>query len=93
MLVKSFSSLLLGAVGAFAAAGQLQQVSNFGTNPTGVQMWLYKPAQLANPLPLIVGLHACQGSAQSWFGGTGFANAADQKGFIVIYPDAPDPGG
>ncbi|ESK84439.1 acetyl xylan esterase [Moniliophthora roreri MCA 2997] len=93
MNLKSLFSLLLGAVGAFAAAGQLQQITNFGSNPTGVQMFLYKPARLANPLPLIVAMHYCTGTAQAYFQGTQYANLADQKGFLVIYPDAPDSGG
>ncbi|THH30289.1 hypothetical protein EUX98_g3912 [Antrodiella citrinella] len=56
-------------------------------------MILYKPAKLANPPPLIIAMHHCQGSAQAYFTGTQYANLADTHGFIVIYPDAPDPGG
>ncbi|KAJ8081734.1 hypothetical protein PM082_007580 [Marasmius tenuissimus] len=93
MSLKSLSSLLLGAVGAFAAAGQLQQVTNFGSNPTGVQMFVYKPSQLAHPTPLIVAMHYCTGTAQAYFSGTQYANQADTHGYIVIYPDAPDSGG
>jgi acetylxylan esterase len=85
-----FSSLL--AV-VNAAAGQLQQINNFGTNPTGVQMFVYKPSRLASPPPLIVALHYCTGTAQAYFGGTQYANLADSYGYIVIYPDAPDSGG
>jgi acetylxylan esterase len=93
MLFSILSSLLLGATGALAAAGSLQEVKNFGTNPTGVQMFVYKPARLANPPPLIVAIHYCSGTAPAYFSGTQWANRADTKGFIVVYPDAPDSGG
>jgi acetylxylan esterase len=92
MLLTSLLSAALGIVGVHAAAGKLQQISNFGTNPTGVQMFLYKPAKLANPPPLIVALHYCGGTAQAYFTGTQYANLADSHGFMVIYPDAPDSG-
>ncbi|KAH8100153.1 acetyl xylan esterase [Cristinia sonorae] len=93
MLFASLLALVSSAVGAFAAAGQLQQVTNFGPNPTGVQMFVYKPAKLASPPPLIVAMHYCTGTAQAYFSGTQYANLADTHGFIVVYPDAPDPGG
>ncbi|KAI0795876.1 acetyl xylan esterase [Abortiporus biennis] len=91
--VKIFSLVLLAIGGAYAAAGQLQQVTNFGSNPTGVQMFVYKPARLATPTPLIVAMHYCTGTAQAYFQGTQYANLADTHGFIVVYPDAPDSGG
>ncbi|KAF8071627.1 acetyl xylan esterase [Lyophyllum atratum] len=81
------------AVVTNAAAGQLQQVTNFGTNPTGVQMFVYRPANVAATPDLIVAIHYCTGTAQAYFDGTEYANLADRYGFMVIYPDAPDPGG
>jgi acetylxylan esterase len=56
-------------------------------------MFVYKPARLAKSPPLIIALHYCTGTAQAYFGGTQWANRADTKGFIVVYPDAPDSGG
>lgn len=94
MLFKScLFALALTVSGVFAAAGQLQQVTNFGSNPTNVGMFLYKPANLASPPPLIIAIHYCTGTAQAYFQGTQYANLADTHGFIVIYPNAPDSGG
>lgn len=87
-------SLSLCAATAWAAAGQLQQVTNFGTNPTGVKMYIYRPSGLVAKPALVVAMHYCSGSAQAFFGGTQFANLADQyKSYMLIYPTAPDPGG
>ncbi|KAF8070451.1 acetyl xylan esterase [Lyophyllum atratum] len=96
MFLRSLLALLTVAVLAVvtnAAAGQLQQVTNFGTNPTGVQMFVYRPSNVAATPDLIVAIHYCTGTAQAYFTGTQYANLADKYGFIVIYPDAPDPGG
>ncbi|KAF8893493.1 acetyl xylan esterase [Infundibulicybe gibba] len=81
------------AVVVEAAQGSLQQVTNFGTNPTNVGMFVYRPARVAASPPLIVAIHYCSGTAQAYFTGTEYANLADSLGFIVIYPNAPDSGG
>lgn len=93
MFVRSLLTFL--TVAAFtvlcnAAAGQLQQVLNFGSNPTNVGIYLYRPPTVAASPALIVAIHYCGGTAQAYFTGTQYANLADQHGFLVIYPDAPD---
>ncbi|KDQ19638.1 carbohydrate-binding module family 1 protein [Botryobasidium botryosum FD-172 SS1] len=92
-LFTSLTVTLLAAVGVDAAANQLTQVSNFGTNPTNVRMYLYRPTRVASPPPLLVAMHYCSGTAQAYFTGTSYANLADQYGYLVIYPNAPDSGG
>ena len=56
-------------------------------------MFIYVPDKLAANPPIIVAIHYCTGTAQAYFSGTRYASLADQYGFIVIYPDAPDSGG
>jgi acetylxylan esterase len=95
-----FTSLLLKLVavslvsGSLAAVNQLQQISNFGTNPTNVRVHVYRPPNLVSNPALIVALHYCTGTGPNYFTGTQFANLADQyKSFMVFYPTAPDSGG
>ncbi|KAG8758485.1 hypothetical protein FRC14_008110 [Serendipita sp. 396] len=64
------TTLALTAAGVLGAQNQLVKVSSFGTNPNNVGMYVYKPTKLANPLPLIVAIHYCTGSAQAYFSGT-----------------------
>jgi len=71
---------------ARAASASLVQVTNFGTNPTGLQMWLYVPTSVKPHPQILLALHQCTGSGPGFFSGTEFANLADQYGFIVIYP-------
>jgi poly(hydroxyalkanoate) depolymerase family esterase len=75
-----------------AAAASLTQVTNFGTNPTNLQMYVYVPNSVkANP-SILLALHGCQGSGPYLYSSTDFGKLADQYGFIVIYPST-NPGG
>ncbi|KAJ7703467.1 carbohydrate esterase family 1 and carbohydrate-binding module family 1 protein [Mycena metata] len=70
----------------------LQQVTNFGTNPTNVGMYVYKPTTVtANPA-VIVAIHQCTATGPGYFTGSPYAGLADTYGFIVIYPSSPNSG-
>jgi acetylxylan esterase len=73
-----------------ASAASLTQVSNFGTNPTNLGMYLYVPDNIpaGTRPPILVAVHYCTGSGPAFFSGTQFAQLADQFKFIVIYPSA-----
>lgn len=74
-------------------AAQLEQVTDFGENPSGVRMFIYVPDSVqANPA-IIVASHYCTGTAQAYYQGSQYATLADQHGFIVIYPESPYDGG
>jgi len=90
MLLAAFAGAFAFAPSALAAS--LQRVNNFGSNPTGVAMYVYKPDKLASKPPVLVAMHYCTGSAQAYYSGTQYKSLADQRGFIVIYPEAPDSG-
>ncbi len=70
----------------------LQEISNFGPNPTGLQMYLYVPEQVRPHPAVVVALHYCTGSGPAFFASTEFASLADRYGFIVVYPSAPRAG-
>ncbi|KAM7206455.1 Alpha/Beta hydrolase fold [Naviculisporaceae sp. PSN 640] len=80
----------LAASATLAAGASLQQVTNFGNNPTRIYMYIYVPDKLANNPAVIVALHPCGGTAQGWYSGTRLPTYANQKGFIVIYPGTPN---
>jgi poly(hydroxyalkanoate) depolymerase family esterase len=79
------------ALAPSASAATLTQISNFGSNPTGLSMFEYVPANVSAHPPLLVVLHYCGGSAQAEFSGTEFASLADRYGFMEIYPQVNDP--
>lgn len=92
MLFKSLIVFVAAALGALGAQNQLVSFSNFGPNPNNVPAWYYKPNKLASPLPLIVALHQCTGTASGYFGSTQYASLADTYGYYLIYPQAPRSG-
>ena len=75
-----------------AAAASLTQVTNFGTNPTSLQMYVYVPNNVKPNPAILLALHGCQGSGPYLYSSTDFGSLADQYGFIVIYPST-NPGG
>src|SRR5579883_2107566 len=71
---------------AHAASGSFVQITNFGSNPTSLQMWLYTPPNVKAHPAILLALHQCTGSGPGFESGTQFANLADQYGFLVIFP-------
>ncbi|MGI5520421.1 extracellular catalytic domain type 1 short-chain-length polyhydroxyalkanoate depolymerase [Micromonospora sp. CA-259024] len=71
-----------------ASAATLTQVTNFGTNPTNLQMHLYVPDRVASRPAILLAMHYCTGSGPAFHSGTQYASLADRHGFIVIYPSA-----
>ncbi|OIJ69764.1 alpha/beta hydrolase family esterase [Streptomyces mangrovisoli] len=69
-----------------AAAGTLQQVTGFGSNPGNLSMYEYAPSGLPAGAPLVVALHGCTQSASDYHAHSGWQKFADQWGFAVVYP-------
>jgi poly(hydroxyalkanoate) depolymerase family esterase len=69
-----------------ASAASLVQVTNFGSNPGSLQMYVYVPDSVKASPPILVAMHQCTQSGPAFFSGTEFASLANQYGFIVIYP-------
>lgn len=90
----AFKSLFFAALAAIptvlGAANSLIQVTDFGTNPSNVAMYLYLPTTLAPNPPILVNPHWCHGSAQDAFTGTQLATLADTYGYIMIFPNSPN---
>lgn len=56
MLLQTFFGLAATATTCLAAS--LQQVSNFGNNPTRIQMHIYVPDRVATKPPIIVAVRS-----------------------------------
>lgn len=79
---------VLLAAGQVAAA-TVQQIANFGSNPSGISMYLYTPSAVVSRPPILVGVHACHGKATDvCASGTPFAAQADKYGFLLVCPSA-----
>jgi len=77
-------------VPASAGAASLSQVSGWASGvPSYISMYEYVPANVVASPPIVVAAHYCGGSASSYFtltGVPGVVSAADQYGFIMIFP-------
>jgi len=56
MFVRTF--LGLAATAATCLGASLQEVTNFGDNPSNIQMYIYVPDQLAANPPVIVAVRS-----------------------------------
>ncbi|SNY59011.1 extracellular catalytic domain type 1 short-chain-length polyhydroxyalkanoate depolymerase [Paractinoplanes atraurantiacus] len=92
-LVAGLAAILVS--GSPAMAASLTRVTNFGTNPTNLNMYIYVPANLAPRPALLVLVHYCSGSASAVFNGNGhdYVTAADRYGYIMVLPEATRSGG
>jgi poly(hydroxyalkanoate) depolymerase family esterase len=67
-------------------AAALTEVTNFGTNPSNLQMYLYVPDNVTAKPAVVVAVHYCTGSGPAMYNGTEWAQLADRYGFVVVYP-------
>ncbi|EMD58531.1 hypothetical protein GGP41_005989 [Bipolaris sorokiniana] len=82
------TTTLISTIAAICATanGALTRVNNFGSNPTNLQMNINVPAKLATKPAVILALHPCGGSGESYAASTKYNTLSEQKGFITIFP-------
>ncbi|WNJ17627.1 PHB depolymerase family esterase [Pontibacter sp. G13] len=66
---------------------QLTTVSNFGSNPGNLGMFIYTPSNMPADAPVVMALHGCTQNASSFASETDWNKLADQYKFYVIYPE------
>ena len=71
---------------AASAQAQLQNVPNFGNNPTGLRMDANVPSGLPGSPALILALHPCGGSGSQYAQMTNYPSMGQQRGFISVFP-------
>jgi len=78
------------ALASPAGAAGLTQVTTFGSNPGGLDMFEYVPQGLPSGRPLVVVMHGCTQTASSMVA-AGWNTLADQYQFAVLYPQQTSP--
>jgi poly(hydroxyalkanoate) depolymerase family esterase len=66
---------------------RLREIAEFGSNPGNLRMHAYVPNGVGPSPPLVVALHGCTQTADSYDQGTGWSDLADRLGFILIFPE------
>jgi poly(hydroxyalkanoate) depolymerase family esterase len=64
----------------------LTEITDFGANPSNLEMYLYVPESVTPNPAVLVAVHYCTGSGPAMYNGTEYASLADRYGFIVVYP-------
>jgi len=84
-------SLLCGfsLAGTLAQRATLTQITNFGSNPGTLNMYIYIPANVVASFGVVFTLHGASGNAQQQFVSTPYATLAERYGFIAVYPESP----
>ncbi len=65
----------------------LSETKGFGSNPGNLRMLEYVPDALPAEAPLVVVLHGCRQTAESYDRAAGWASLAREQGFCVLYPE------
>ena len=76
-----------------ASAAGLTQVTNFGADPGGAQMYIYVPTTVQAHPAILLALHGCGGTGPGFYSSSEFASLADRYGFVVIFPSAEQQAG
>jgi len=76
-----------------ASAAGLTQVTNFGADPGGAQMYIYVPNTVQSHPAILLALHGCGGTGPGFYASSEFASLADRYGFVVIFPSAEQQAG
>jgi poly(hydroxyalkanoate) depolymerase family esterase len=83
--------LAVALVGPTAQAGTTTTLTNFGSNPKNLPMYLYTPTNVGAKPPILLHLHACHaanGGQSMCSSGNSFAQQADKYGFLMVCPSA-----
>ena len=69
------------------AAGSIEPVTGFGSNPGALTMYRYVPAGLPQGRPVVVAMNGCTQNAQVYGSSSGWTELADRWGFSVVLPE------
>lgn len=88
MTLKQYLATAAGLLPLLGAA-QLEQVTDFGDNPSGALMYVHAPADLGPDPSVVVAVHYCTGTAQAYYQNTPWASLAAEHNIVVVYPESP----
>jgi polyhydroxybutyrate depolymerase len=65
----------------------LETTSKFGSNPGSLLMRSFVPPRLLPKSPLVVVLHGCRQTPESFDAAAGFTRLAKARGFVTLFPE------
>jgi poly(hydroxyalkanoate) depolymerase family esterase len=73
--------------GGAAPLPKMRTIVDFGTNPGDLKMLFVEPDGGARRRPLVVVLHGCTQTAESYDASSGWSELADRHDFLVLFPE------
>ena len=70
-----------------ARPSRLRELTDFGSNAGNLRMHVYVPDGVGPSPALVVALHGCTQTANSYDQGTGWSDLADRLGFVLVFPE------
>jgi len=73
-----------------ASAAALEKIPEFGPNPGGLTMYVYRPDGLPRAAPAVVLMHGCSMQASGLDTSSGWRKFADRYKFTLVLPEKPN---
>jgi poly(hydroxyalkanoate) depolymerase family esterase len=86
-IMKALPRMGSAAPGHVSPSSHLTETENFGPNPGALRMFTYVPPDVSAPCALMVVLHGCTQSAESYDRGAGWSTLAERFGFALLLPE------
>ncbi|KAK0706588.1 Alpha/Beta hydrolase protein [Lasiosphaeria miniovina] len=79
---------------SLAPGAALTRVSYPNNATSKAEMWVYVPDKVVDNPPVVIVIHSCQSTAQSYFRNSKipWAKGSDKKGYITVWPSSPNSG-
>jgi poly(hydroxyalkanoate) depolymerase family esterase len=68
-------------------AGSFERVSNFGSNPGSLNMYKFTPSSASSKAPMVIVMHGCMQTAETFAKETGWEMMAEKYGFYLLLPE------
>lgn len=87
ILLKKVTLALAIFFTTFTLKAQTSEITNFGTNPGNLKMFLFEPSTTQSNPGVVLVMHGCGQNATDFANETGWNVLAEQYGFYVIYAE------
>jgi poly(hydroxyalkanoate) depolymerase family esterase len=86
-MMQAAARMTSAAPGHVSPSSHLTETQNFGPNPGALRMFTYLPPDVSAECALLVVLHGCTQSAESYDRGAGWSTLANRFGFALLLPE------
>jgi feruloyl esterase len=86
-MMQAVARIRSAAPGHVSPSSHLKETVSFGPNPGALRMFTYLPPEVSAKCALLVVLHGCTQSAESYDRGAGWSTLAERFGFALLLPE------